>query len=183
MHMHMNTCPFAVIVRYWVQCTMHAQSVPVNIGDLLKQIRQACGNLPPQIVIGGSQAVLANSGDKSTASGSTTATNSASIIIPCPNKSTSDPVYLYKVKIINLNKKSDVAVFYLNDFSTTFESVTSLRVKLIETFKERVPNTLDFNVGYYEGSQQAKIWLVTADDLKIFYQKVSQGWSSHSMVR
>ena len=153
---------------------MHAQSVPVNVGDLLKQIRQACGNLPPQIVIGGPQAVLANSADKSTVSGSTTATNSASIM-PRPNKSTSDPVYSYKVKIINLNKKSDVAVFYLNDFSTTFESVTSLRVKLIETFKEQVPNTLDFNVGYYEGSQQAKIWLLTADDLKTFYQKFPKG--------
>ena len=136
---------------------MHAQSVPMNVGDLLKQIRQARGNLPPQIVIGGPQAVLANSGDKSTVSGSTTTTNSASVVTPCPNKSTSDPVYSYKVKIINPNKKSNVAVFYLNNFSTTFESVTSLRVKLIETFKEQVPNTLDFNVGYYEGSQQAKI--------------------------
>ena len=119
---------------------MHAQSVPVSVGDLLKQIRQACGNLPLQIVIGGPQAVLANSGDKSTVSGSTTATNSASVIMPCPNKSTSDPVYSYKVKIINPHKKSDVAVLYLNDFSTTFELVTSLRVKLIKTFKERVPN-------------------------------------------
>ena len=85
---------------------MHTQFVPVNVGDLLKQIRQACGNLPPQIVIGGPQAVLANSGDKSTISGSTTATNSASVIMPCPNKSTSDPAYSYKVKIINLNKKT-----------------------------------------------------------------------------
>ena len=94
---------------------------------------------------------------------------------PCPAKATSDPVYSYKVKIINPNKKSDVAVFYLNDFSGAFDSVTSLRVKLIETFKERVPSTLDFNVGYYEGSQQAKIWLVTTDDLKTFYRKFPKG--------
>ena len=58
-----------------------------------------------------------------------------------------------------------MATFYLNNFSATFESVTSLRVKQIETFNERVPSTLDFNVGYYEGTQQSKIWLVTADDL------------------
>ena len=81
-------------------------------------------------------------------------------------------MYSYKVKIINPNKKSDVAVFYLNDFNGAFDSVTSLRVKLIETFKERDPSTLDFNVGYYEGSQQAKIWLVTTDDLKTFYRKL-----------
>ena len=53
--------------------------------------------------------------------------------------------------------------------------MTFLRVKLVETFKERVPGTLDFNVGYYEGSQQAKIWLVTADDLKTLYRKFPKG--------
>ena len=90
-------------------------------------------------------------------------------------RSTSDPVYSYKVKIVNPSKKSDVAVFYLNHFTTTIDSVTSLRVKLIEAFKDRVPSTLDSNVGYYEGSQQAKIWLVTTDDLKTLYQKFSSG--------
>ena len=52
----------------------------------------------------------------------------------------------------------------------TFESVTALRVKLIESFRENVPNTIDFNVGYFEGSQQAKVWLVVPDDLKTMYQ-------------
>ena len=54
------TCPFAVIFSAIMQSS---QSVPVSIGALLNQIRQACGNQPPQIVIGGPQAVLANSGD------------------------------------------------------------------------------------------------------------------------
>ena len=169
-------CPFAVRFSAIMQSP---QSVPVSIGALLNQIRQACGNQPPQIVIGGPQAVLANSGAVSGVATCTTLTpttgTNRSVVTPRLNKSTSDPEYSYKVKIINPNKKSDVAVFYLNDFSTTFESVTSLRVKLIETFKERVPNTLDFNVGYYEGSQQAKIWLVTAEDLKTFYQKFAKG--------
>ena len=49
-----------------------------------------------------------------------------------------------------------------------FDSVISLWGKLIKSFNDRAPSTLDFNVGYYEGSQQAKIWLVT--DLKTFYQ-------------
>ena len=40
----------------------------------------------------------------------------------------------------------------MNDFGAAFESVTSLHVKLIEAFKDRVPSTLDFNV---ERSQQA----------------------------
>ena len=57
----------------------------------------------------------------------------------------------------------------------TFESVTALRVKLIESFRENVPNTIDFNVGYFEGSQQEKIWLVVPDDLKTMYQKYPHG--------
>ena len=36
---------------------------------------------------------------------------------------TSTPVYSYKVKIINPNKKSDVIVRQLNPFSSKFESV------------------------------------------------------------
>ena len=153
---------------------------PVNFGDLLQQIQRACGVQPPQIVIGGPQTVLANAGDKITVSTPTTSASQSAINVnsgptPRPHKSTSDPVYTYKVKIINPNKKSDVAVFYLNDFMAAFDSVTSLRVKLIEAFKDRVPSTLDFNVGYYEGSQQAKIWLVTSDDLKTFYRKFPKG--------
>ena len=171
-HLRLSSAPSCIM--------QSSQSVPVNIGALLNQIRQACGNQPPQIVIGGPQAVLANSGDKIAVSGAATCTTitpttNVSVVTSRRNRSTSDPEYSYKVKIINPNRKSDVAVFYLNDFSATFESVTSLRVKLIETFKERVPNTLDFNVGYYEGSQQAKIWLVTAEDLKTFYQKFPKG--------
>ena len=34
-----------------------------------------------------------------------------------PGSVTSDPVYSYKVEVFNRNKKSDVAVFYLNDFT------------------------------------------------------------------
>ena len=64
---------------------------------------------------------------------------------------------------------------HLNDCSKKFESVTALRVKLIESFTESVPNTIDFNVGYFEGSQQAKVWLVVPDDLKTMYQKYPQG--------
>ena len=43
------------------------------------------------------------------------------------------------------------------------------------SFKESVPNTIDFNVGYYEGSQQAKIWLVVPDGLKKMYERYAQG--------
>ena len=47
-----------------------------------------------------------------------------------------------------------------NNYSAKFESVNALRVNLIEAFQEGVRKTIDFNVGYYEGSRQAKVWLV-----------------------
>lgn len=40
---------------------------------------------------------------------------------------------------------------------------------------EGVPKTINFNVGYYEGSQQAKVWLVVADVLKRMYQQYPRG--------
>ena len=34
--------------------------------------------------------------------------------------------------------------------------MTALRAKIIDQFQDSVPNTLDFNVGYFEGRQQSK---------------------------
>ena len=50
-----------------------------------------------------------------------------------------------------------------------FESVNGLRVHLMNEFQEHVPTTATFDVGYYEGKQQSKIWLVTTDDLHKMY--------------
>ena len=46
---------------------------------------------------------------------------------------------------------------------------------LIEEFGDNVPGQLDFSVGYYDGSQQAKAWLVTKNDLDTMYKKFSNG--------
>ena len=51
----------------------------------------------------------------------------------------------------------------------------ALRLKLIEAFSDQIPNTVDFSVGYYEGSQQSKVWFVTADDLKKMYESMKRG--------
>ena len=72
----------------------------------------------------------------------------------------------YKVHIINPSKKSDVVSRYLNKYSSKF---TAVRVQLIEEFKDQVPDSLTFQIGYFEGSQQAKISLVTNEDLKRMY--------------
>ena len=40
---------------------------------------------------------------------------------------------------------------------------------------DQVPDKVDFNVGYYEGRQQAKIWLVSREDLEMMYSNHSKG--------
>ena len=63
----------------------------------------------------------------------------------------------------------------MNNFTGKFDTVMALRLKLIEVFSDHVPNTVDFSVGYYEGSQQSKVWLVTVDDLKKMYESIKRG--------
>ena len=50
-----------------------------------------------------------------------------------------------------------------------------MKMMLIEEFGDNVPGQLDFSVGYYDGSQQAKAWLVTKNDLDTMYKKFSNG--------
>ena len=143
-----------------------------NVSNVLQQLQRALQQQPltrlgSLVNIGGST-VVAGGNAIATRSGSSLAANSLTL---------SPPTYSYKVKIINQAKKSDVSVRYLNNYSAKFESVNALRVKLIEAFQEGVPKTIDFNVGYHEGSQQAKVWLVVPDDLKRMYQKYPHGGS------
>ena len=48
-------------------------------------------------------------------------------------------------------------------------------MQLIEEFKGQVPDSTSFPVGYFEGSHQAKIWLVTDDDFKRMYEIHNKG--------
>ncbi len=96
--------------------------------------------------------------------------NQSTVVVSSPgaviNRPTTSTPYAqaenfsYKVKIINPIKKSENIIRHLLTFCTKFVSVTELRVKLIDEFKEQVPDSLDFNVRYYEGCPQVKMWLV-----------------------
>lgn len=83
--------------------------------------------------------------------------------------------HAYKVKIVNPLKKSDVVVRLLHNFQSRFSSVIALRTKLIEEFKEMVPTTLTFNVGYFEGQKHSKMWICVDEDLTAMYQKYPTG--------
>lgn len=87
--------------------------------------------------------------------------------------------YTYKVKIINPSKKSASIVRYLHNVSSKFESVNGLRVRLMDEFQDQVPKTATFDVGYFEGKQQSKIWLVTSKDLEKLYDVYPKGGEVH----
>ena len=62
----------------------------------------------------------------------------------------------------------------LRQFHGLFRSVVDLRVKLVEEFKDQVPETLNFSVGYFVGKQSTKKWVVSQEDLECMYTAVRQ---------
>lgn len=79
------------------------------------------------------------------------------------------------MKIVNPLKKSDTVMRYLHHYNRKFESVIALRTKLVEQLKDQVPDSLTFNIGYFEGHQHSKVWLVSDDDLHAMYAKYPRG--------
>lgn len=73
------------------------------------------------------------------------------------------------MKIINPVKKSDFVTRHLHHFHGKFNTVISLYTKLIEEFKDQVPNNLTFAIGYLEGQKHSKVSIATDDDLRAMY--------------
>ena len=93
-----------------------------------------------------------------------------SVVVPIPIKIIKKALqHSYKVKIINPHRKSDVIIRHLNHFSSR------MRLKLNEEFGGIVPNNLSFNVGYFEGQQHTKIWLVSRADFATMYSRYPKG--------
>jgi len=86
------------------------------------------------------------------------------------------PQHSYRVKITNPQRKSEVIMRQLHHFRGKFESVISLRAKLIESSRSKcLYNSVTFNVGYFEGQSHSKVWLVTNDDLQATYTQYPRG--------
>ena len=120
-----------------------ANPTVVNVADILKRISssQTRSSAPQSVVISGQARPVVNQLCGAFSSSSATA----------PTATPSRVFYNYKVKIINPVKRSDVIVRHLNNYSGKFDTVMTLRLKLIDAFPDQVPNTVDFSVGYYEG--------------------------------
>lgn len=62
----------------------------------------------------------------------------------------------YVVRIIPPHKKSDTKSYDWHDVHDTFKSPTELKTRLMDTFKEKLPTTYDFQVGYHTKKGNSK---------------------------
>ena len=104
-----------------------------------------------QLSLGGRQA-LHLQGSRSTAQAGT-AINPVSLVGTHSQRLPAQPVYSYKVKIINPMKKNDVVVRQLHNVSTKFDSVSAIGVRFMEELKEHVPMMANFDVGFLKAPQ------------------------------
>ena len=101
----------------------------------------------------------------------------------CSQQSTSRPeveqpatpavTYAYMVKLINPKRKSDFTIRTWYDTNEKFDTINSLRRKLIAAFAEELSTT--FQLGYLEPPSQAKRWLQDQRDLDNMYTIFSKG--------
>lgn len=59
--------------------------------------------------------------------------------------------------------------------SGKFESITDLKMKLIDCWPEYIGPTTNFQLGYLEGHGNQKRWIVRLEDLKNMYDNCEEG--------
>lgn len=73
------------------------------------------------------------------------------------------------MKIYDPSKRSKFSVRQMHNVSQRFKSVTALRSAIWHEFADAIPDEGEFNVGFFEGKQHTKKWLVTNQDLDAMY--------------
>lgn len=71
-----------------------------------------------------------------------------------------------------MQSKQKAVVRQVHKLKTKLSSITQLKAALIDEFPEDVPNTLDFEIGWFEGN--SKKWLVVSEDLAMMYSKCNK---------
>ena len=79
------------------------------------------------------------------------------------------------MRITNPEKPSQFISRQLHHFDGKFDSITAIKVHLIDKFGDQVPQTINFNIGYFEGRQSKKRWLCCQEDLNAMYQCYKEG--------
>ncbi len=86
-----------------------------------------------------------------------------------------EPFFRYSVRIINPEKPSQFITRLLHHFHGRFTSTTALKIHLMEKLGEHVPDTVQFNIGYFENKVSRKLWLCCEDDLTALYEHFKDG--------
>jgi len=60
------------------------------------------------------------------------------------------------VRISNPEKLSQFISRQLHHFDGKFDSIMAIKVHLMDKFGDQVPETINFNIGYFEGRQCKK---------------------------
>ena len=77
--------------------------------------------------------------------------------------------FRYTLKIINPRRKSEVSTQTWHNVHDKFTSPDLLRKKIIASYTEQVPDSDNFEIGYYEKPGNSKRWIISAYDLKAMY--------------
>ena len=91
-------------------------------------------------------------------------------------KQKEDPTYSYLVKIIPPNNKKRATVLEMYDIERRFESPDALKAQIMDSFGDKVVQTMDsFQIGYFEVRGSAKHWVSSDRDLNKMYSLFVSG--------
>lgn len=76
----------------------------------------------------------------------------------------------YLVRIIPPDRKSDAKTYEWHGVHDQFTSPTELRKKLMDSFKDKLPSSLDFQIGYLTKKGNGKRWIELSADLASMYK-------------
>jgi len=80
------------------------------------------------------------------------------------------------VKIIPPNNKKRATVHEMYDVERRFESPDALKAQIIDSFGDKVVQTMDsFQIGYFEGRGSGKRWISSDRDLNKMYSLFESG--------
>ena len=92
-----------------------------------------------------------------------------------PFNTSSDPKYTYLVRIINQEQRSKFITKIWHHIHERFNTPGMFKLKLIETFEDKLPPLSELELGYLEKKTNAKRWIENQDDLEALYQAFFSG--------
>ena len=73
--------------------------------------------------------------------------------------------YQYKVKIMNPEKRKKALTRQLHDFNGRFSTIEHLKDHICTELHSEFPCHTSLDVGYFEGRQSQKVWIVSEKDV------------------